>query len=484
MLKFQKLYFIILVLFLSPQLSAQKVQESPEILLGGKANDAKVVGTMNNKIVAWHYNGTAATVYWYNQDMWQLDSLTLSWADRDLLATDMEIYKDELVIFFQKSEKRMLYLYGAKVAADKSIQEPVRLDSLELSNFAQQTRFEFASSPDKKYHLSRIWQNINSKKQMLISAKLYDVDFKVVHSYTKTFENDETYELIDAAVDSKGGVFMLLGEKRFKRKAYERLAIISKRVQDAEALISPIDLKNYAWSGLKIAQFAQDRNIYLGGLFHKNRFQEAQGIVALVYDMEGNNISAQQVIPVVMQQKTSSLNMKDLKVRDFYLRADRGYELVAEKYYVESRVINDMPGLMTTGVGRLSQNGSRTIENEENFNELHVFSINPDGSLQWSQTLLKEQRTMGTKSAFASYGLLRHRLGNVFLFNDYTGRNTRLLGGYVSNKGELTLRQMPEGEDLFANKNLIIRYAKQVSKDAVVAPVVSRGRLSFVKISF
>lgn len=278
---------------------------------------------------------------------------------------------------------------------------------------------------------------------------------------------------------------MLLGEKRYKRKAYERLAILSKRMTDEGALVTPIDMKNYAYSGLKIAQFAKDKNVYVGGLFHKNRFQDAQGIVALVYDMGDNKLTAQQVIPVVMQQKSSTLNMKDLVVRDFYLRADRGYELVAEKHYVETKVINSMPGLMTTGIGRMSNsNGARTIEEEEHHNEVHVFSINPDGSLQWSQTMLKEQTTLGTKSAFASYGLLRHRLGNVFLFNDYSGRNTRLLGGYVSNKGELTLRQMQEGVDLFANKNVIIRYAEQVSKNAVVAPVVSRGRLSFVKIAF
>lgn len=480
-----KIYFIVLFIFLSPHLIAQKVQESSEILLGAKTNDVAVVGTMNGKILAWHHNGNAATLYWYSKDMWQLDSLSLDWGDRDLLATDLQIYDDEVIIFFQKSQKKMLYLYGTKVNAAKEQSDVKLLDSIQRSSFAERTRFEFASSPDKKYHLLSIWQSNSSQRELLLSAKLYDVDFNLVNSYMQTFENEESYEMITAAADSEGGIFMLLGEKRYKRKAYERLAVMSKRISDAAPLISAVDLKNYAWSGLKVAQFEKDRNIYLGGLFHKNRFQEAQGIAALVFDMEENKISAQQLIPVMMQNKSVNLNMKDLEVRDFYLRADRGYELVAEKHYVESKVINNMPGMMTTGIGRISQSGgTRTIEEEENYNEIHVFSINPDGSLQWSQTMLKEQKSVGTKSAFSSYGILRHRLGNVFLFNDYTGRNTRLLGGYVSNKGELTLRQMPEGETLFANKNVLIKYAKQVSKDALVAPIVSRGRLSFVKITF
>jgi 5-enolpyruvylshikimate-3-phosphate synthase len=112
-----------------------------------------------------------------------------------------------------------------------------------------------------------------------------------------------------------------------------------------------------------------------------------------------------------------------------------------------------------------------------------IFSLKPDGSLAWSQTVLKDQTTTDDNGIFSSFGVLQHRLGNAYLFSDMSSKQFRLLAAYISANGQLTVKELQSNDEVDAY-NLMPRSAVQISTSEIVMPCVSKNYLCFLKISY
>lgn len=93
--------------------------------------------------------------------------------------------------------------------------------------------------------------------------------------------------------------------------------------------------------------------------------------------------------------------------------------MIAEKYSQIIRTISSGPALyfrMNT-----MQETTRTVQ-EFNYDEVIIFNLKTDGTLDWSQALLKDQQTQDDGGIYSSFGLLENKLGKVYIFNDMNSK--------------------------------------------------------------
>jgi hypothetical protein len=154
--------------------------------------------------------------------------------------------------------------------------------------------------------------------------------------------------------------------------------------------------------------------------------------------------------------------------------------LIAEKYSQIIRTISSGPAL-TLGMNTM-QETSRTIQ-EFNYDEVIIFNLKTDGTLDWSQTLLKDQQTQDDGGIYSSFGLLENKLGKVYIFNDMNTKNSRLMACYANSKGVLAMKEMQTTKEI-DDWNVMPRSTKQISANEIMLPCVSKNYLCFLLIGY
>lgn len=481
-----RLYHIIICIVISFVYSAPVLGQDLLFSESEKTNSGvdqvQVVGQLKDKIVTFVNVGNQAQLIWYNLNLDRLGYTDLDFYTKDIADIELSVMGDEVHIFFQERDKRMVRLYVTKVFDKDESFSPILLDSAELKGVFDKTKFEVVHNTRGMKHFYGLVQNVSGQDLLYINHTVLNQSLAIVQRYEKELATTRRYELIEMNVDETGQFYSLIGEMRGTKKNYEELALITKRVGDNEITNLAIDLKNYAYSGLQSKFDTDESHLYFGGLFHKTRNAEPEGVIALVYSRAQNKIIRQHIAPIVMQGTIGSNVLDQLEMRGIRIGADNGFEIIAEKSYVESRNVGTSVGLMSP-MGGIAPGGNR-IETIYHDQDIYIFNMKADGSLHWTQSILKNQESRQNYGAFTSFTKLEHPLGAVYLFNEM-GKNGRVITAYVSNKGELSLKQLP-GANLGNNddKELILRGAQQISKDVLIAPAISKGDLSFVKISF
>jgi len=473
------IYIVISFVYAVPA-AAQDILYSETEKTNNGIDEVQVLGQLNEKIVTYVRAGDKAELIWYNLNLDKLGYSPLDFYSNDISDIDLSIIGDEVHIFFQVRDKRMLQLYATKVFDKEEIFRPVLLDSIELKGVFDKTAFSVVHNAEGQKHFYGLINNVAGQDQLYINHTVLNSAFGLVQRYEQQLEATRRYELIEMNVDKTGQFYSLIGELRSSKKNYEELSLLTKKVEDKAVSNLAIDLRNYAYSGLQSRFDADESHLYIGGLFHKTRNAEPEGVVALVYSRSQNKLIRQHVAPIILQGNIGSNLMVHLKMKGMRVLADNGFEIIAEKSYVESRNVGTSMGLMSP-MGGISPGGNRieTIYHDE---DLYVFNLKDDGTLNWTQSAMKSQESRQDNGIFSSFAVLEHPIGAVFLFNEM-GRDDRVITAYLSNGGELSLKQL-SGVDNNSDKRLVLRGAKQISKDVLIAPAISKGGLSFVKISF
>ncbi len=446
----------------------------------GAIEEVQVVGMLKEKLVTYVRRGNIAKLIWYNLNLDRYGYSLLDFYSNNVSDINLSIVDDEVHIFYQVREKRMLKLYATKIYDRDDTFKPVLLDSIPLKGVFDKTKFEIVHNEKGKKHFYGLVSNIAGEDKLYINHTVLNGAYEMVQRYEQALDVTRRYELIEMNVDKTGKFYSLIGELRGSKKNYEELALLTRSVGENQVSNLAIDLKNYAYSGLKSRFDDNESHLYFGGLFHRTRNGEPEGVVALVYSRSQNKVIRQHVSPIVLQGNIGSNVLTHLKLRGIRIVADNGFEIVAEKSYVESRNMGTSIGFMSP-MGGMSPAGNR-IENIYHDQDIYVFNMKADGSLHWTQTVMKNQESRQDNGAFSSFATLEHPIGAVYLFNEM-GNNGRVITSYISNSGELSLKQLP-GASNNDNRQFILRGAQQISKDVLIAPAISKGDLSFVKISF
>ena len=472
---------VYVLLVIGNSLSAQQLLLSPEEYLSSNNAAVKVVGTVGDKTVCFVENSNSYELLWYDSLMRKLAVSRLDFLEKGAEKFTFYTSDEAAYVFYQRKKRRVVHLMAAVVRpVDRDTIIPKVIDSLELHDAWDKTRFRFFNTHLANRFVYGKSSYKNRDDKLSFSATVLDNNLYQVSSASAEMNDVVFHDLLNIVLDKNDGIHVLYGEPTSRYEQLQNVLIGSKSPQSREMNFNKLDLRSYNIGDGRIAFNVHNGKIYLVGLLYQQDYRTVAAIGGFVYN------------PIVQKWETSNFTtiygdgsmqqglLSNMRMRKLMLKRNGDYSVILEKSFEETYQRNRSIGFVSPGFGM----GSSSYDVYHN-DEILVFDIKKSGTINWYETIVKVQETTDASQRYQSYGQLQSALGNVFLFNDQNNGNNRFINAFLSNDGELHLKQFTaRGGNSISESGMMLRNATQTGANEIVFPVVKRGTLSFAKIVY
>ena len=329
------------------------------------------------------------------------------------------------------------------------------------------------------------------------SLRVFDSDFEEIWNKEITLPyNDEVFSVEEYRVDNNGNVYLLgviyADKSRTRRQGkptyqYVILAYTQNGTQLEEYKIS---LGDKFITDLTF-RVANDGNLVCAGFYSEVGTYSIRGTyffrlnakTKILYKKNLKEFNFDFVTEYMSDRRRKKAREAELRgdkkrqaelyqyaLDDLILRSDGGALMVAEQYFVEERFSNDFgvyPNRFQTG---------RT-DFLYNYNDIIVVNINPEGEIEWTTRIPKNQETYNDGGYFSSYAMSIVRDKIYFVYND-NGRNfdanANRIYGYNGKNSVIALAELRRDGSLktyplFSNRTAEViarpKICKQIGKN-------------------
>ncbi|MBP6455203.1 MAG: hypothetical protein KA275_00630 [Chitinophagaceae bacterium] len=458
---------------------SQDVFKSENYTLQGKGISFQLIGSFNNENVQYVYHNSKHKILWQNDKLELTHETILEAIPADISKLKILKNNEVLFVFFQVEKNKMTHLFVQKINTNYEVSSPILLDSIAQDKSIE--NFEIVHSASENIFLTFSWSQQLANENAVLTAKAWDVNFNELNNLKQEFSTNEKFEIVNAGVSNQAHIFLILAEKKSTKGTVEAISFLTKLKNETLA-IEQVNLKGYSWSGVQLAQNEIDNDLFfIGGFFHQNRYQAPEGIFMLAYNLKSKTFITENYSALSAQLSYKKDVLRDMHMRQMLLQEDGGITFISEKYYDVVQTIDRNAG-MSMNMGMMSPIQTKMIK-EYYYNDVMLFSFHADGKLKWSQTIVKNQFSSDDNGIFSSFGTLMHNYGNVIIFNDFNNRFSRNMAGFISSDGQMSIKELPDMPNAKTGE-VIWQYAKQISNNSIIAPLLSGSSISFVKIKF
>ncbi|MGQ9864530.1 MAG: hypothetical protein ACUVRD_08670 [Bacteroidia bacterium] len=299
-------------------------------------------------------------------------------------AIHLAIVQSTIYIFFNENDKN-LWLVAYDLSG-KPLFEPTKL--LEGKSEILGEKPIFIQSRDRKQLAFLVNLSQGAQEEMFWYG-LLDGQFPYKIGTWKLPYPDSRIEIYKADISTRGNLFLLV--KRYLKRnptSFDEYNFVFFKfmARDSLTLEVPIENPGYFLTDLNFL-LDRDENVQLAGFYATRRVNEIGGLVFMRIEGASMYLSAPHQIPFPDELKrrylTQTQIQKNRELRDIYLnklilRSDGGLILSAERFYITTSGFRDIYGFWYT----------RQIYHYE---DILVFSISPQGVLEWSQIVPKYQ---------------------------------------------------------------------------------------------
>ena len=165
----------------------------------------------------------------------------------------------------------------------------------------------------------------------------------------------------------------------------------------------------------------------------------------------------------------------EIAVRDVILRHDGGAMIVAER-------IRQYERRTGTTYSRVYYDPTGRSMVDYYFDELVIFSVQPDGQPEWTNILHKKQYSQDDDGMYSSYFLFKTTTTLRFLFNDEIKPENTVSEYIMNGYGEYERNSLLSTENL--QLRLRFRDAMQIAANELVIPSERRNKLRLIKLEY
>ncbi len=459
----------------------QQLKLSPEEYIDLNQRSVKVLGTVGDKTACFLENYEGYRILWYDSAMRKVATSKLDFLERGARQFRFYVKRDVIHIFYQRKKRKKLTLWAAKVVPlDKDTIVPLAIDSIELRGGWDKQRFDLYNTSHNErvaYSTSSYDQKKGSLQFEVVSL---DEHWNQIQRVKESLTDVPFHMLLDVEVDQHDGLHVFFGEPSRQERKWQKVLVGSKSKTSENLQYHLLKL-----DGLFLAdptfQFVEgEAGIHLGGLLYQSGTQGLHALGHFVYNTTTQDWQSSLVVKTPDENEGKSTTLDKVQLRNFILKKDGGATFILEHSYIERHQRNRSMGMMPPGV--ILGGSTYNVYHDD---EIHAISTNNKGAIDWYEILMKTQESSDANGRFQSFGLLQYAVGNVFLFNDQQNSTNRFITAFLSNTGELKLRQFSSpAYQHMEEDNMLLRSARQTAANEVVFPVLKRGALSFAKIVF
>lgn len=368
----------------------------------------------------------------------QYKNKNLDFEDLILLGNDLYLLSS-----FNNQGKKKNYLFVQQIRKkglrpDRNLR---KIGEIDTRNKEREGSFNYHISRDSSKLLMYSQLPYKKKSPERFSLRVFDNTFNEIWSKEITLPyNDEVFSAEEYRVDNKGNVYLLgvvySDRSRTRRQGKPTYQyVILAYTQNGEQLEEyKISLGDKFITDLTF-RVADDGNLVCAGFYSEVGTYSIKGTyffrlnaeTKIIYKKNLKEFNFDFVTEYMSERKREKARAAEARgdkrkqaelyqysLDDLILRSDGGALMVAEQFFVEEQQFNDFN----------SFNRFQNVRTDflYNYNDIIVVNINPDGSIQWTTRIPKNQETYNDGGYFSSYAMSIVRDKIYFVYND-NGRN-------------------------------------------------------------
>lgn len=302
-------------------------------------------------------------------------------------------------------------------------------------------------------------------------GKRYDLPYSLDDVFITSYDignNGDTYLLIDYP---KQGTKKKSSDPRlfFLYSYYLSLdKMLEYEVGKQDAFIEEI--------GMCLNNFS--KKISVAGFYSNDNTKKIVGYFYYVLDLSSNELTTKKFEdfpPEFISKRYNSKNngdLSDLYIRKMVARSDGGCMVLAEKYYLSRQTY-------TYYVNGFPQTNSRTVYN---YDDVQMMSFNPDGTLQFNNTIAKTQSSISDGGYYSSIVPIITPENLYVVYNSDVNSEGDMMMSYTNNKGILENKILVKAINTSAL--IIPSECKQASSNSILACSLRDKRFTLMRITF
>ena len=406
----------------------------------------------------------------------------------DVIVVGDDMY---LLTSFNNQAKKKNYLFAQKVSLTsmRPSQKLTKLAEVETKNAYKEGGFRHHLSKDKSKILIYSVLPKQKKERERFYLQVFDNQMNTVWEKTVNLPfNDDKFSIEEYQVDNNGNVYMLgvvyQDKTRFRRGGSPTYQYVVLAYRDNGEAVEEykVNLNEKFITDLTF-RVAKNEDLVFSGFYSQLGTYSVKGtyffrlnpntkeiynknLKAFDFDFLTAFLSEKQTNKAKKAaQKGKAPELYQYALDDLILRSDGGAVLVAEQYYVERRY-NDNNGFGGgfggVGFNRFNRfnrfnNTSFNDEYDYYYNDVIVVNIQPNGEIEWTARIPKQQVTTNDGGYFSSYAMSIVKDKFYFVYNDnyknfdpskkgkfysFTGRNAVITLAEINKNGAVAINPL------------------------------------------
>ena len=359
---------------------------------------------------------------------------------------------------------------------------PVKADELDADNVDDESRPDLLVSKDES--LVALACRMQREEGGTPKFRIAVCDNSLTPLYQKEIQPDageRSFAALDIQLSDSGNIYLLgtvfTAEKKAKTPLSGNYALLAWRRSNDMLQLHELSAAGKVLIDASLAVDNLNDAAVISGFYSDNTGSTLSGI--FYFSLQSSPLSASGEV------KTSSFSEDFLKkfssvkkegkglvnysIDRMLLRKDGGAVMAAESYSTYSNSYYDYYSQMLI---------SHTYYN---YGSIMTLSVNPDGSLLWSDVLNKEHNSTDDEGYYSSYCSAVYGAKMYYIYNKYIETKTSVMLTTVTSKGDQnTLVLFNQLDNIVA----VPRAARQIEQDVLLLPAYKENQLCIARIKF
>jgi hypothetical protein len=328
------------------------------------------------------------------------------------------------------------------------------------------------------------------KKRAQVAYNVYGEEGSLVSSGGYPYAGKSSDFFLSSLMLKDGHLFALSCYHDESKKTPEEVynydvLVFSLENKDKISLI-PLSMESKIQSDIEFYLDTARNKMLLVGFYSEKKSTSAAGVVFYTMPLDSpEKLTAsftpfsKELLTKIIGEKGSDKEkeMQDFVVHRLVPRSDGGIILVSECFYIEKQPYNSF----TSGVQGIGA-PQPMVRNVYNYDEVLVFSLNADGSVDWWQAISKNQNSVNDGGYNLSIATLVKK-EHIHIFFNLNNKNSNEIMEYsISNDGKMTDKILLKSANYYID--FAPRQSRQIASGSILMPVMKDRKFNLLKLTY
>jgi hypothetical protein len=419
------------------------------------------------------------------------DNLILKWSQTLTTENDNRKISDiilagnkvTLLLSEYSKENKTLSLYAQQIDKSGKYSPPVLIHALRAEKIDDDNKPDIAISHDE-HLLACVYRLMpKNKEEQTYQTIIFDSSLTVL--YRKEIPvpiSSKRFTPLNFVLTDAGNFFLLgvefTTDKRVKAPGQSFYKLYSYNLKTESVTSNDIKVENKFLTDVGISADNLNHKIVLAGFYSDKTTYSTAGV--FYYSLTEDNLKQTPVVTSSFSQDflrkfaaertaRNSNELTNYSIDRIILRKDGGAAVVAESFYSTTRSYWDYY--------------SQTFVTQYyyHYGNIMALSVNPDGSLLWSNAITKDQNSTNDGGYYSSYfsAIIGGKI--LSIYNKHVNSPGSVLMTNISGIGEQNTKVLFNDSE---NISVIPRSGKQVDENVLLLPASRETKPYLVKLSF